>query len=129
MTLDVNDGSSNRVYTFYTSTDNVADSDDVTTWTQLGTTVTTSGTTSLHDNTSEWEIGSRTGGTVERFNGLVYAVDVFDGIGGTRVLAAKATEYSSGTVFFDSEDSQGILGADNNDISDSFWTNNVILRS
>jgi hypothetical protein len=50
-TLDVDNGSSQRVYKFYTS-------DDGTTWTQLGTTVTTAGITSIHSGTSQLEIGT-----------------------------------------------------------------------
>lgn len=63
-TLDVAD-STNRVYKFYTS-------DDGSSWTQLGTTVTTAGTTSIHDNASVLEIGSITLGTANTLAGTVY---------------------------------------------------------
>ena len=50
-TLDVDDGSGNRVYKFYTS-------DDGTTWTQLGTTLTDAGTTSIFDSTQPTRFGN-----------------------------------------------------------------------
>jgi hypothetical protein len=49
-TLDVNDGAGNRVIKFYTS-------DDGTSWTQLGTTITTAGTTSIFNGTAPLILG------------------------------------------------------------------------
>jgi hypothetical protein len=66
-TLDVNDGAGNRVAKFYTS-------DNGTTWTQLGTTVTTAGTASIFDSTSPLEIGSRNAGVNNLMNGTVHEV-------------------------------------------------------
>jgi hypothetical protein len=64
-TLQVNNGSSQRVNKFYTSDDGVS-------WTQLGTTVTTAGTTSIFDSTSALEIGSVSLGSNNLLNGTVY---------------------------------------------------------
>lgn len=64
-TLDVNNGSSQRVYKFYTS-------DNGTTWTQLGTTVTSAGTTSIFDSTSILEIGSQLTGSQALVNGTIH---------------------------------------------------------
>jgi hypothetical protein len=50
---------------FYTSDDGVS-------WTQLGTTVTTAGTTSIFDSTSALEIGSVSLGSNNLLNGTVY---------------------------------------------------------
>lgn len=56
-TLDVNDGAGNRVAKFYTS-------DDGSTWTQLGTTVTTAGTTSIFDSTAQLSFPRDNGDTL-----------------------------------------------------------------
>jgi hypothetical protein len=53
VTLQVDNGSSQRVAKFYTS-------DNGTSWTQLGTTVTTAGATSIYDGVDEFAIGSVT---------------------------------------------------------------------
>lgn len=66
-TLDVNDGASNRVAKFYTS-------DNGTTWTQLGTTVTTAGVTSIFDGTAVLETGARNVGQSSLLAGTVYRV-------------------------------------------------------
>lgn len=66
-TLDVNDGAGNRVAKFYTS-------DNGTSWTQLGTTVTTVGIASIFDSTSPVEIGSRNLGVNDKLVGTVHEV-------------------------------------------------------
>jgi hypothetical protein len=63
-TVDVNDGSGNRIYKFYTSSDG-------TNWTQLGTTVTTAGVTSIFDSTAILEVGSVLSGTGQFIVGTV----------------------------------------------------------
>ena len=77
-TLDVVN-STNRIYKFYTSSDGI-------TWTQLGTTQTVAGTTSIHDNNSSLEIGSLLSGTTQSLEGTVYRAIVrngYDGAGAT----------------------------------------------
>lgn len=83
VTLDVNDGAGNRVYTWYTS-----DTIDGT-WTQVDT-ATTAGTTSIFSGTSSLAIGAGGNGdiifsTVYPFRGRMYAAQVRSGIGGTLV--------------------------------------------
>lgn len=83
VTLDVNDGSGNRVYKFYTA----VDSDTVpTSWSQLGTTQTVAGATTIHDNASVVEIGSVIAGTAQVAAGKVYRALIYSGFsdaGGT----------------------------------------------
>lgn len=66
-TMDVNDGAGNRVVKFYYSSDG-------TTWTQLGTTVTTAGATTIFDGTSVLEIGTRSGNQADWWNGTISRV-------------------------------------------------------
>lgn len=87
--FDVDDGAGNRVTTFFTSEDGV-------TFTQLGSAVTTAGTASIFDSTSNVEIGSRDSGTAERLAGKMFSVEVRDGIGGTIVADP---DFSDGTVW------------------------------
>jgi hypothetical protein len=78
VTLDVNDGAGNRVHKFYLS-------DDGTSWTQLGATITTAGTTSIADTTAGLEVaGAQTGNAV--LNGKVHRViiqNAFDTVDNT----------------------------------------------
>lgn len=85
VTLDVDDGSGNHVYKWYTS-----DSIDGT-WVQFGATQTVTGTTSIFaGSVTDLEVGSANGAngpfTGERpFTGKIYALQVYDGIAGTLV--------------------------------------------
>lgn len=85
VTLDVNDGAGNYVVRFYTSENGSA-------WTQLGTTITTAGATSIFDGTAILEIGSHSIGTAQQFNGMVYYADVRNGIDGTEVAEFDPSE-------------------------------------
>lgn len=83
LTLDVDDGAGNRVYTWYTS-----DSIDGT-WTQVDT-ATVAGTTSIYSSTADLTIGAANGGLVTitnayPFAGKIYRFQVRDGINGTLV--------------------------------------------
>jgi predicted RecA/RadA family phage recombinase len=92
-TLDVDNGSSQRVYKFYTS-------DDGTTWTQLGTTVTTAGTISIFDGTGVLEIGSVAVGTGFLLTGTVHEAivqDAFDTADNTSNLVFDA-DFASQTA-------------------------------
>jgi hypothetical protein len=89
-TLDVDNGASGNDVKFYLS-------DDGTTWTQLGTTVTTAGTTSIFNSTSILEIGASENASL--LTGKVYRAQVLDGIGGTTVLDVNiATDYKSSNL-------------------------------
>ena len=100
-TLDVDDGAGNRVYNFYTS-------DDGTTWTQLGTTVTTAGATSINDTAAPLEIGTRNLGAGEPVRGTVYRAIVKDGIGGTTVFDADFSTQTADALAFTATSSMGI---------------------
>jgi len=85
VTLDVDDGAGNRVYKFFTSTDTTNDPDAVN-FTQLGTTVTTAGTTSIFKSTSQIEIGSSFNGGNFMWDGIIHRVSVYNGIDGEKVV-------------------------------------------
>lgn len=82
VTLDVNNGASGNDVIFYLS-------DDGTTWTQLGTTVTTAGTTSIFNSTAVLEISNRTGTTQPSGDGTFYRAQILNGIGGTVAFDAN----------------------------------------
>lgn len=82
VTLDVDNGSSQRVINFYTSADGV-------TWTPLGSTVTTAGVTSIFDSTATVNLGAETVSTGQ-MAGLVYEAQVRNGIGGPVVASFNA---------------------------------------
>ena len=82
VTLKVNNGSGGNTTTFYTSPNGV-------TWTQLGTAVTQTGTTSIFDNTYPLELGYWPDGG-EYLNGKLYSAQVYNGIDGTRVADFEA---------------------------------------
>lgn len=88
-TLSVNNGAGGNDTKFYTSTDG-------TNWTQLGTTVTASGTTSINANTSSVEIGARNGGTLGQFAGKIYRAQIYNGINGTLVFDLDTSTLTSG---------------------------------
>jgi hypothetical protein len=77
-TLKVNNGASGNDVNFYTS-------DNGTTWTQLGSTVTTASVTSIATSTNILGIGSFTGGGTG-LAGRYYRAQVLNGINGTTIL-------------------------------------------
>lgn len=83
-TMDVDNGASGYDVRFYTS-------DDGTTWTQLGTTVTTATATSIFASTAVLEIGSRNAGTGDFFAGKFFEGYVKSGIDGTAVAHPVAS--------------------------------------
>jgi hypothetical protein len=74
-TLKVDNGASGNDVNFYTSSDG-------STWTQLGSTVTTAGTTSIYSSTA----GVLDQGSSSYKAGRIYRAQVFNGINGTKVL-------------------------------------------
>lgn len=80
VTLDVDNGASGNDVKFYTSTDGV-------TWTQVGSTVTTAGVTSIFNSTAELQVAARGGaaGAGANLLGKVYRIEVRNGIGGPLV--------------------------------------------
>lgn len=96
VTLDVNDGSGNRVYRWYTSTSIAG------TWTQIATT-TTAGVTSILGGTANVEIGSANVAVgpfaaSRQFAGKIHAVEIRDGINGTLVADFKPAGKGVGQV-------------------------------
>jgi hypothetical protein len=87
-TLDVDNGASGHDVQFFTSSDGV-------TFTQLGTTITTAGTTSIDAATSPIDFGAFS--TIP-FAGKFYAMRLFNGIGGTKVLDVDASRVTSGAA-------------------------------
>ncbi len=85
VTVDVDDGGGNRVYKFYTSTDG-------TTWTQLGTTVTTAGTTSFYDSTALVNVSGIDQGTNQPLAADLHEAQIYDGIDGTLALDVNAAD-------------------------------------
>jgi len=79
VTLDVDNGASGYDVKFYTS-------DDGTTWSQLGATVTGGSTTNVFAGTAPVEVGRR-GNNTQYMVGAVHRFEMYDGIGGTLVAA------------------------------------------
>lgn len=94
-TLDVNNGASGRTAKFYTS-------DDGSTWTQLGTTQTVAGTTSIFNSTAELNIGGANAGTSNLMEGSVYRVIIRNGYdgGGSVVFDADFETATAGATSF-----------------------------
>lgn len=86
-TLDVDNGSSQNEVKFFTSTDGVN-------WTQLGTTITSAGVTSIFSGTSQVEIG--TSSSAGNFSGKVFRAQIFNGIDGTKVLDVDTSTITTG---------------------------------
>jgi len=90
-TLDVDNGASGKTVTFYTS-------DNGTSWTQLGTAVTTAGTTSIYASALSVTIGNDNN-NANPLAGKVYRAQILNGIGGTTVLDVNiATDYKSSNL-------------------------------
>lgn len=90
-TLDVDNGASGRTAKFYTS-DNGID------WTQLGTTQTVSGTTSIFDSTASLTVGSLIlGNTGNKFEGNIYRVAIANGYDGAGSIVYDA-DFESATA-------------------------------
>lgn len=82
--LDVNNGAAGNDVKFYTSNDyNPGDGSG--TWTQLGATVTTAGTTTVRDTAEVLIVGAYNGGSSGMAAGKFYYAELRNGIGGTVV--------------------------------------------
>lgn len=91
-TMDVDNGASQRVVKFYTSSDG-------STWTQLGTTVTTAGATSIFDSTAVLEMGAQGSGVNNALTGYLFRVTILDGYDG------------AGSTVFDANFETATIGA------------------
>jgi hypothetical protein len=90
VTFDVDNGASGNDVKFYTSTDGD-------TWTQLGTTKTSAGVTSIFNSTTTYEIGARTGQSEPLTGGArIYEVEIRDGINGPSIAPRLPTAWGWG---------------------------------
>lgn len=93
-TLDADNGAGGHDVAFYYSTDRGD------TWTQIGTTVTTTGTTSVFDSTEPVQLNGRSG-TAGGFDGATYyGLRVLDGINGPCLVDIDFAPYAGvGSTF------------------------------
>lgn len=104
-TLDADNGAAGYDVKFYTS-------DDGSTWTQLGTTVTTATPTDIKNTTDQLEIGSQNNGTVSRFIGKIYRAQIRSNIaddGTGIVFDADFSNKSTGTRSFTESSSNAAI--------------------
>ncbi len=92
--IDVDNGAAGRDIFFYTSTDGV-------TWTQLGTTVTQAGVTSIFNSTAAINIGARDSGTLDRMSGKVYSAEVIRVNGNVVEANPDFTTVGAGSTVFE----------------------------
>lgn len=93
-TIDVNNGASGNTVTFYTS-DSISG-----TWTQLGSAVVTSGTTSIFDSTAAVQVGRIPSFTFAGIDGKVFSAEIRSGIGGSVVANPDFTSQTVGDTSF-----------------------------
>jgi hypothetical protein len=93
-TLDVDNGASGRTARFYTASRITG------LWTQLGSTVTTSGTTSIFAGTAIMTVGAYNAGAAGNFTGRIFAARAYNGIAGTLVANPLFYSQSPGTTSF-----------------------------
>lgn len=90
VTLDVDNGATGNDLKFYTS-DTISGS-----WTQLGSTITTSGVTALGYSGGALCVGHVPGRGMRGIHGLVYNFELYTGIAGTAVTDVDFTALSNG---------------------------------
>ena len=90
-TIKVNNGSAGNDVNFYYSSDGSS-------WTQLGTTVTTAGVTSIFAGTSIVAIGTLGDGTTQPIPAKIYRAQIYNGIAGTLVFDADTSVITSGSA-------------------------------
>jgi hypothetical protein len=113
VTHDVNNGAGGNTVTFYTS-DSISG-----TWTQLGSSIVNSGTTSIFDSTSEIVLGgwSNQGPPFRKF----YGFDMKNSIGGSSVANPDFTLAAAGSrMITDGPGNQWFL-AGSSEITDQDW--------
>ena len=89
-TLDVDNGAAGNDVKFYTSNDG-------TSWTQVGSTVTTAGVTSIYSGTANVAIGAF-GSNNYRAAGKIYRAQILNGIGGVPVLDVDTSVIATGAA-------------------------------
>lgn len=96
-TLDVDNGAAGNDVKFYTAADSAT---EPTSWTQLGTTVTTAGVTSIFNGTGNGEIGTDNLGLADAFAGKIYRAIIKSGIDGTTVVDFNPSDASDAATSF-----------------------------
>lgn len=94
MTFDADNGSGQHAVAFYWADDSAT---EPTSWTQIGTTITNTGTVTMATNTQSVFLARGSAGS-QTFGGRFYRGIVRDGIGGTTVLDADASVITSGSA-------------------------------
>lgn len=89
-TLDVDNGSGGHDVKFYTSNDGIG-------WNQLGSTITTAGTTSIFSGSAALIIGGRDGDTTNPLEGKIYNLIIKNGLDGNTVLNIDKSNLTSGS--------------------------------
>lgn len=100
-TLDVDNGAAGNDVAFYKSTDY----DPVSrtgTWVQIGTTVTTAGTTNIRDTNTSLAIGANNeiATPIQPWSGKFYRVQILNGINGTLAFDSNFSLVSEGATTF-----------------------------
>tara|TARA_R110002094_G_scaffold157781_2_gene144048 strand:+ start:14751 stop:17417 length:2667 start_codon:yes stop_codon:yes gene_type:complete len=98
VTLDVDNGSGDADCTFYTSTDDVNSSEEVTTWTQLGSVISLGSTTSIFGGTDPLEVGGRS--PSDPMAGKLYRCQIYNGIDGTKVVDFDPIMHTNGSTLY-----------------------------
>ncbi|MFD9256922.1 hypothetical protein [Streptomyces sp. NPDC059538] len=93
-TLDVNNGASGHTVTFYTSSSLSG------TWTQLGSPVITSGTTSIFSSSAGLDTGHMTASATPGSTGRIQKLEVRSGIAGSAVANPDFTAQAVGATSF-----------------------------
>lgn len=101
-TLDVDNGASGNDVKFYTAPDSTS---VPTSWTQLGSTVTTASTTSIYNSTDVLSVGAQGNGTTNLASGIFYRALIYNGINGTlandfdplRAASTSSTTFTAST--------------------------------
>lgn len=90
-TMDVDNGAAGNTVNFYTSTDGSS-------WSALGSAVTTAGTTAIFNSTAVVTLGNGTNNAA--LIGKIYKAEIYNGIAGTRVANPDFTAQSAGATSF-----------------------------
>lgn len=94
VTMDVNDGAGNRVIVFYTAPTIAGP------WTQLGSTITTAGVTSIANTAANMFVGADGTGATSMLTGTVHSAEVYNGIAGSAVANPNFSTQPIGTTSF-----------------------------
>lgn len=93
VTFDADDGAGNNVTNFYYAADQT---DEPTSWTQIGTSVVVAGVASIFVSTADMEIGTYSHGTTGPMTGKMYRFVARNGIGGPTVFDCDFGRLSTG---------------------------------